>query len=261
MKRNRREIRLGGFTLVELLVVISIIAMLLAVLLPALSKARDVARAVICKQNFHQIALALPQYLQQYDQKLPPYFGGDEVDGTTATIDGVTYSKARRYVLFRGWFKNGAYQCPARDGLGFFQKYLATQKDSTQMILSCPSFVQKSKQVRMTEGSASIIVSRYVYPHCTYGINLANATGPYPDYGPLSLREIKRPSNLVYMCDTIGTAPYVSAGYYDNWEANTRFVPTPRHGKKFNAVFADGHIQTGTMKELYTESFFVREPR
>lgn len=54
--------RSEGFTLVELLVVISIIAMLLAVLMPALSRAREQARSVVCASNARQTGLALHSY-------------------------------------------------------------------------------------------------------------------------------------------------------------------------------------------------------
>jgi prepilin-type N-terminal cleavage/methylation domain-containing protein len=51
-----------AFTLVELLVVISIIAILLAVLMPALSRAREMARTVICQTNLRQLGTAWDAY-------------------------------------------------------------------------------------------------------------------------------------------------------------------------------------------------------
>ncbi|NIA17498.1 MAG: prepilin-type N-terminal cleavage/methylation domain-containing protein [Planctomycetes bacterium] len=56
-----------AFTLVELLVVISIIAVLLAVLLPALSIARAQGRAVICRSNAHQLFIANTGYATEND--------------------------------------------------------------------------------------------------------------------------------------------------------------------------------------------------
>ena len=54
--------RSRGFTLVELLVVIGIIALLLAMLLPALNKARNQARTVACMSNMRQISAAVLAY-------------------------------------------------------------------------------------------------------------------------------------------------------------------------------------------------------
>ena len=60
-----------GFTLVELLVVIGIIALLLAILMPALNRAREQARRVQCGNNIRQLLTAVMMYVSENRQQLP----------------------------------------------------------------------------------------------------------------------------------------------------------------------------------------------
>jgi len=71
--RSRRPERERGFTLVELLVVITILAMLVALLIPAVQMAREAARKTQCLNNEKQLALGIVNYATTKN-KFPPMF-------------------------------------------------------------------------------------------------------------------------------------------------------------------------------------------
>ena len=75
--RSQRQ----GFTLVELLVVISIIALLVAILLPALSKAREQGKSVACQGHLHQTYLGTFMWSDDNDDwALPAVWDRDPLD-------------------------------------------------------------------------------------------------------------------------------------------------------------------------------------
>ncbi|HSA26232.1 MAG TPA: prepilin-type N-terminal cleavage/methylation domain-containing protein [Phycisphaerae bacterium] len=55
-----------GFTLIEILVVVAIIALLISILLPSLSKAREQTRMQVCKSNMRQVMTGMLLYVHEY---------------------------------------------------------------------------------------------------------------------------------------------------------------------------------------------------
>ena len=81
-----------GFTLIEMLIVVAIIAVLAAILFPVLQKVRENARATVCLSNYHQIGLAIHQYANDSYSQPPP--DGGSFNGLITDCASYTHASA-----------------------------------------------------------------------------------------------------------------------------------------------------------------------
>jgi prepilin-type N-terminal cleavage/methylation domain-containing protein len=92
--RNARRAR--GFTLVELLVVIGIIALLVSILLPALNKAREAANRAYCLSNLRQLGTMMVMYGNLYKDAFPGV--GHSIDNATSASYGSVDMRLSYYI-------------------------------------------------------------------------------------------------------------------------------------------------------------------
>src|SRR2546423_6299274 len=132
-RNNGRLVKraLAGFTLVELLVVIGIIAVLIAVLLPALSKAREQAKVTACLSNIRQLTTGWIMYANDNKGNLVWAGTSDKTAGSTPP----TPTTDLNYGLF-GWVIDQAADTntPASIRAGLLWKYCSNPE-----VYRCPS--------------------------------------------------------------------------------------------------------------------------
>jgi len=256
--------KLKGFTLVELLVVISIIAMLLAVLIPSLQKARQVAQRVICSNHQKTFSLANAAYATQFDGRYVPVRYVDSSGSKQAWVSNTTFRK-----------------------LCEFDKYLKTEdyqlnKNGTKTILYydlpnaylCPSdVISPYKKNRFFRDNAYVLLS-YGYNYTEWSVSGQwDPWAGYPTDAGHKAANIKTPASKLAFTDSVdwwvcwNGADYagVESGHNSRqcWnemgQANVQAYKDGglhgpvlyRHSEGAVVAFYDGHCKYMKKQEMY----------
>ena len=103
----------GGFSLVEVIVVIGIIAILIALLLPAIAKAREQAKTVTCMSQLRQVGVALTSYAVNNKGHYPTWSNWQVYGGDATGEDDPGLGWTEMLESYIGKPTSGIYQCPA----------------------------------------------------------------------------------------------------------------------------------------------------
>ena len=246
----------SGFTLIEILVVISIISILLSILLPSLRSVKEQAISMKCKNNLKSIGVAINLYTQDYGEHLAPYWDGlfyIEGESYTSPLDGNTYNAFSRFYLYTSWMSDGTdfYHGGIRDNDGFLREYLGQEINGIEDVVGCPSVDEGPviSDLDLSEEEWELLV----YRGMTYLLNVEAFSDDEID--PYRITNIKNPGGLIFMCEGKGTGSAVNQPGVA-WEGGE--TPEPRHRNRFNALFLDSHVEGGTLDSLYKRQYFIR---
>jgi prepilin-type N-terminal cleavage/methylation domain-containing protein len=203
-----------AFTLIEMLVVMAIIAILAAMLLPALAAAKEKARAISCRNNLRQWAVALHLYATDHQDYIPPF--GSLTPAATETVGW--YSQLPEEIRLAPYVEM-PWRTNAQAALG-------------GSIWICPSNPNRSNGEQLFHYCENAEVEAFV--PVVVGLDDADdATGPYFGVaGPaFRLSFFKDTSALVFMFDNKTYNAY----------GQSSAVYTSLHSGGWQSVFLDGH--------------------
>ncbi len=248
MKRKK------GFTLVELLVVIAVIALLMAILLPALGKAREQARRAVCGHNLKEIGIAISGYVGDTD--LLPFYGGkDPSYSKTEFHDDPVDDERHPYVVYRGdepkWA--GPPLVPMRLACLYARRYMEDPK-----AFYCPSNRSATYQYKSYANPAPWGTLPQVYNQNTenewvrvgYSYYPIDETLKRPPTGMVNVHGLYVPVYTARRFALLSRkTPYATDGLWDIENISHRSGIETIGGNKrvknggINALFKDGHVR------------------
>jgi len=224
-----------GFTLVELLVVIGIIALLISILLPTISRSRAQAARVVCATQMRDLVSATVMYASENKGWLPEYRGYDkDITKWTSPDDSIWAQMASSDVSGGGAYVDFTSNNPnfgnSGAGLG---KLFALGYIKTYKILTCPSLQDKVVMNGLTRPGY------YFNPHFAYAIE---------DNSKLTARYKK-------ISDIPNDRCLLFEFFYD--AGSIAHLEPKESSAYFNIAFADGHVNTVKSKTAYDRAIIA----